>query len=119
MTVLETLLARNAEFAAHRFTQNLPFQARLQTMVLSCLDPRVHPGAYSGSRTRRCCRDPQRWRTDYTRDLAENMALLQTLLRVEGTNLTSGLNLVASTPHRLRHHPPRRETRLARGLFRH
>ena len=30
MTVLETLLARNAEFAAHRFTQNLPFQARMQ-----------------------------------------------------------------------------------------
>src|SRR5262249_13984265 len=43
MTVLETLMERNADFAAHRFPSGLKINPTLKTMVICCVDPRVDP----------------------------------------------------------------------------
>jgi len=40
---LDTLLQRNHEFATHRFVAGLPMRPTLQTMIISCADPRVDP----------------------------------------------------------------------------
>jgi carbonic anhydrase len=48
MTVLETLIARNAEFASHRFSADLKINPTLKTMVICCVDPRVDPTAVLG-----------------------------------------------------------------------
>jgi carbonic anhydrase len=43
MTPLDTLIQRNNDFAAHRFTTGLAIMPTLRTMILSCADPRVDP----------------------------------------------------------------------------
>lgn len=40
---LDTLLQRNHDFATHRFVAGLPMRPTLQTMIISCADPRVDP----------------------------------------------------------------------------
>jgi carbonic anhydrase len=43
MDVAETLVARNAEFAAHRVATGLRMLPALKTIVIGCVDPRVDP----------------------------------------------------------------------------
>ena len=43
MNTLDTLLQRNHEFATHRFVAGLPMRPTLQTLIISCADPRVDP----------------------------------------------------------------------------
>jgi carbonic anhydrase len=42
-TTIDTLLQRNHDFAAHRFVAGLPMRPTLQTLIISCADPRVDP----------------------------------------------------------------------------
>ena len=44
MTPIDTLIQRNAEFAAQRFSAGLSLMPTLQTMIVGCVDPRVDPG---------------------------------------------------------------------------
>ncbi len=48
MTVIDTLIERNEDFAAHRFAPTLPFGATLGITVIGCLDPRVDPAYVLG-----------------------------------------------------------------------
>jgi carbonic anhydrase len=43
MNTIDTLLQRNHDFATHRFVAGLTMRPTLQTMVISCADPRVDP----------------------------------------------------------------------------
>jgi len=43
MATIDTLLRRNHEFAAQRFVAGLPMRPTLQTIIISCADPRVDP----------------------------------------------------------------------------
>jgi carbonic anhydrase len=40
---IDTLLQRNHDFATHRFVAGLPMRPTLQTLIISCADPRVDP----------------------------------------------------------------------------
>jgi carbonic anhydrase len=40
---LDTLVQRNHDFATHRFAAGLPMLPTLQTLIISCADPRVDP----------------------------------------------------------------------------
>jgi len=48
MTIVDTLVERNADFAAHQFTPNLPLATTLGITVIGCLDPRVDPAHVLG-----------------------------------------------------------------------
>jgi carbonic anhydrase len=43
LDTIDTLLQRNHEFAAHRFVAGLSLRPSLQTLIISCADPRVDP----------------------------------------------------------------------------
>jgi carbonic anhydrase len=43
MNTVETLIERNAHFAADRFTEGLAMMPNLKTMIICCADPRVDP----------------------------------------------------------------------------
>ena len=43
MGTIDTLVQRNHEFATQRFVAGLPMRPTLQTMIISCADPRVDP----------------------------------------------------------------------------
>jgi carbonic anhydrase len=43
MTILEALVANNADFAAHRFRSDLRLNPSRKTMIVGCVDPRVDP----------------------------------------------------------------------------
>src|SRR5262249_24964395 len=48
MTVIETLIGRNADFVAHRFPPGLKLSPTLKTMLIGCVDPRVDPSLVLG-----------------------------------------------------------------------
>jgi carbonic anhydrase len=50
MTVVETLTARNADFAAAGFRSGLRLVPSLKTIVIGCVDPRVDPDAVLGTK---------------------------------------------------------------------
>lgn len=43
MNTLDTLVQRNHDFATHRFVAGLTMRPSLQTIIISCADPRVDP----------------------------------------------------------------------------
>ncbi|GHO62487.1 carbonic anhydrase [Ktedonobacter sp. SOSP1-52] len=43
MTMLDTLVERNQDFASHHFLKDLPLMPTLRAMVIGCVDPRVDP----------------------------------------------------------------------------
>lgn len=43
MNTIDTLVQRNHDFATHRFVAGLPMRPSLQTLIISCADPRVDP----------------------------------------------------------------------------
>lgn len=45
---IDTLLQRNHEFATHRFVAGLTLRTTLQTIIISCVDPRVDPAHLLG-----------------------------------------------------------------------
>jgi carbonic anhydrase len=48
MNTVETLIERNAQFAADRFTDGLAMMPNLKTMIICCADPRVDPADVLG-----------------------------------------------------------------------
>jgi Carbonic anhydrase len=48
MNIVEALIQRNADFAAHRFTSGLKMMPSLKTIVIGCVDPRVDPAQILG-----------------------------------------------------------------------
>ncbi|MEW1778392.1 carbonic anhydrase [Streptomyces sp. NPDC086777] len=50
MNVVETLTARNADFAAGHFTPGLRLMPSLKTIVIGCVDPRVDPNEVLGAK---------------------------------------------------------------------
>ena len=48
MTTIDTLTARNTAFAAQQFAAGAPIMPSLQTMIISCVDPRVDPAHVLG-----------------------------------------------------------------------
>jgi carbonic anhydrase len=51
MTVVDTLAARNDDFARTQFSPGLPMLPRLRMLVLGCVDPRVDPAHVLGLET--------------------------------------------------------------------
>lgn len=51
MNVVETLTARNADYAAGQFTPGLRLMPSLKTIVIGCVDPRVDPNEVLGAKT--------------------------------------------------------------------
>jgi carbonic anhydrase len=43
MSMIDTLLERNHDFAEHRFVAGLPMRPSLKTIIIGCADPRVDP----------------------------------------------------------------------------
>lgn len=43
MNTIDTLVQRNHDFATHRFVAGLPMRPTMQTIIISCADPRVDP----------------------------------------------------------------------------
>ena len=48
MTTLDSLTARNRDFAAQRFAQGLLIMPTLRTLIIGCVDPRVDPAHILG-----------------------------------------------------------------------
>jgi carbonic anhydrase len=48
MSLIDTLVERNHEFAAHRFVAGLPMRPSLKTVIIGCADPRVDPAHILG-----------------------------------------------------------------------
>jgi carbonic anhydrase len=48
MTMLDTLIERNQDFAAHHFPKDLPLMPTLRAMIIGCVDPRVDPAHLLG-----------------------------------------------------------------------
>lgn len=48
MDTLDTLLERNADFAAHRFAPSASLMPTLRAMIIGCVDPRVDPAHLLG-----------------------------------------------------------------------
>ncbi len=48
MNTVDTLMERNADFAAHRFVTGLSLMPTMRTMIIGCVDPRVDPAHILG-----------------------------------------------------------------------
>jgi carbonic anhydrase len=48
MNTVDTIIERNADFAARRFVAGLPLMPTMRTMVIACVDPRVDPAHILG-----------------------------------------------------------------------
>ncbi len=48
MSIIDTLTQRNREFAEHQFSVTTSLMPSLQTMIISCVDPRVDPAHILG-----------------------------------------------------------------------
>ncbi len=107
MSVIDTLIERNAEFAAHRFSAGLPLMPTLRTMIVGCVDSRVDPAHVLGL---------QPGEAIVIRNLGgrvtpatlQTIGLLGMIPRFEGAGPVSGLNLVVL------HHTDCGITRLAK-----
>jgi carbonic anhydrase len=93
MTVIETLLERNAEFAAHEFSPGLSILPKLRSIIITCADSRVDPAYLLGIELGEAI---------VIRNIAGRIApsTLQTLGmlggigQAEGVNTGDGLNLI-------------------------
>lgn len=93
MTVIDTLIERNAEFAAHHFNPDLSFMPALRTIVIGCVDPRVDPAHILGLKLGEVV---------ILRNIAgrinpttlQMMGMLGMVAQAEGINPGSGFNLV-------------------------
>jgi len=48
MSLLDTLIKRNQDFASHQFPKALPMMPTLRAMIIGCVDPRVDPAHLFG-----------------------------------------------------------------------
>jgi carbonic anhydrase len=93
VTTLDTLLDRNRRFAATNPPADLRLFPKLETIVISCADPRVDPAAILGLRLG----DALVIRNlggRFTPDTLQTMAALGMIARAEGTSPGPGWNLV-------------------------
>ena len=93
MTTIDTLIQRNEEFAAHRFSAGLSLMPTLGTMIVGCVDPRVDPAHVLGLQLGEAIviRNIGGRITPAT---LQTMALLGMIPQLEGAGPVSGLNLV-------------------------
>jgi len=93
MTVIDTLIERNADFVAHQFTPNLPLATTLGITVIGCLDPRVDPAYVLGLKPGEAAviRNIGGRVTPAT---LRTLALIGTLPRLLGVGPAGGMNIV-------------------------
>ena len=93
MSVIDTLIERNADFAAHRFTPNMPLATTLGITVIGCLDPRVDPAHVLGLNAGEAAviRNIGGRVTPAT---LQTLALIGTLPRLLGIGPAGGMNIV-------------------------
>lgn len=93
MTPIDTLIQRNEEFAAQRFSAGLSLMPTLGTMIVGCVDPRVDPSHVLGLQPGEAIviRNIGGRITPAT---LQTMALLAMIPQLEGAGPVSGLNLV-------------------------
>ncbi len=93
MTTVDTLTKRNTDFAAHRFRAGLSLMPTLRTMLIGCVDPRVDPAHVLGLESGEAVviRNIGGRITPAT---LRTMAMLRTIVQVEGGNPGSGFNLI-------------------------
>ena len=48
MTMLDSLIEHNRDFASHHFPKDLPLLPTLRAMIIGCVDPRVDPALLLG-----------------------------------------------------------------------
>ncbi|HEY0933629.1 MAG TPA: carbonic anhydrase [Trebonia sp.] len=93
MTILDTLTARNQRFAASGRHAGLKLFPALQTIVITCVDPRVDPAAILGLELG----DALVIRNlggRYTPDTFQTMAALRMIAQAEGAAPGPGWNLI-------------------------
>ena len=93
MSIIDTLIERNADFAAHRFTPNMPLATTLGITVIGCLDPRVDPAHVLGLNPGEAAviRNIGGRVTPAT---LQTLALIGTLPRLLGVGPAGGMNIV-------------------------
>lgn len=93
MTTLDTLTARNRRFAASHLYAGLKLFPKLQTIVITCVDPRVDPAAVLGLELG----DALVIRNlggRFTPDTFQTMAALRMIAQAEGATPGPGWNLI-------------------------
>jgi hypothetical protein len=93
MTIVETLIGRNEEFAAHRYRAGLSMMPTLKTVVVACVDPRVDPAEVLGLRLGEAV-VVRNIGGRITPATLQTMAMLGMIGRAEGGPPGSGWNLV-------------------------
>jgi carbonic anhydrase len=107
MTIIDTLITRNEEFAAHGFSAGLSLMPTLRTMIVGCVDPRVDPAHVLGLQLGEALviRNIGGRITPAT---LQTIGLLGMIPQLDGAGPVSGLNLVVL------HHTDCGITRLAK-----
>lgn len=93
MSTLYTLIQRNEAFAAEDFTPSALLMPTLQTMVISCADPRVDPAHLLGLESGEVV-VIRNVGGRITPGTLQNMRLLQTVGQVIGANPSGEFNLI-------------------------
>ncbi len=93
MTIVDTLTKRNKDFAAHRFPAGLSLMPTLRTMVIGCVDPRVDPAHVLGLESGEAV-VIHNIGGRITPATLGTMAMLRTIVQVEGGNPGGGFNLI-------------------------
>ncbi len=93
MTIVETLIGRNEEFAALRYRAGLSMMPTLKTVVVACVDPRVDPAEVLGLRLGEAV-VVRNIGGRITPATLQTMAMLGMIGRAEGGPPGSGWNVV-------------------------
>lgn len=92
-TTIDTLIARNDDFAAHRFQGGLSLMPSLKAIVIGCADPRVDPAHVLGLDLGEAAiiRNIGGRITPAT---LQTMAMLGLIPQVEGVTISGGFHLI-------------------------
>lgn len=93
MDFLETLAARNADFAADGFVNGLKMLPSMRTLIIGCVDPRVEPADLFGLESGEAL-VIRNIGGRINRALLETLEILQTVAGVAGKQIGEGWNLV-------------------------
>lgn len=93
MDFLETLAARNAEFAEHGFKPELKIMPSERTMIVGCVDPRVDPMDVLQLKPGEAV-VVRNVGGRVTPALIETMAILRTVAQAAGKDMGAGWNLI-------------------------
>lgn len=93
MDYLETLIERNADFAANGFAADLKMLPSKRTLIVGCVDPRVDPADVFGLETGEAV-VIRNVGGRINKALLETMEILETVADVAGKSIGDGWNLV-------------------------